>query len=99
MAPEFCVFPFGDCRKRRPERPISSLETSWKNVRNNNPAREMAEARQILAGEPVCDSRSSTHQAGIGTHYARQESHLSNLENAADQATFRARSSKAGAET
>ena len=27
------VFPFGDCRKYYPERPISSFKTSWKNVR------------------------------------------------------------------
>ena len=27
------VFPFGDCRKYHPERPISSFKTSWKNVR------------------------------------------------------------------
>ena len=27
------VFPFGDCRKYHPDRPISSFKTSWKNVR------------------------------------------------------------------
>ena len=34
VAPEFYVFPFGDCRKYQPERPISSFKTSWTNVRN-----------------------------------------------------------------
>jgi integrase len=28
------VFPFGDCRKYHPERPISSFKTSWANVRD-----------------------------------------------------------------
>jgi integrase len=34
VAPELYVFPFGDCRKYHPERPISSFKTSWTNVRN-----------------------------------------------------------------
>ncbi len=34
VAPELYVFPFGDCRKYNPERPISSFKTSWTNVRN-----------------------------------------------------------------
>ncbi len=32
VAPEFYVFPFGDCRKYQPQRPISSFKTSWTNV-------------------------------------------------------------------
>lgn len=32
-APELYVFPYGDCRKYKPERPIASLKTSWTNVR------------------------------------------------------------------
>jgi integrase len=34
VAPDIYVFPFGDCRKYEPKRPISSLKTSWTNVRN-----------------------------------------------------------------
>jgi integrase len=34
VAPDLYVFPFGDCRKYQPTRPISSFKTSWKNVRN-----------------------------------------------------------------
>ena len=33
VAPDLYVFPFGDCRKYNPERPISSFRTSWTNVR------------------------------------------------------------------
>jgi integrase len=34
VAPNLYVFPFGDCRKYEPKRPISSFKTSWTNVRN-----------------------------------------------------------------
>ncbi len=30
---ELYVFPYGDCRKFHPERPMSSFKTSWENVR------------------------------------------------------------------
>ncbi len=34
VSPELYVFPFGDCRKYNPLKPISSFKTSWTNVRN-----------------------------------------------------------------
>jgi integrase len=34
VSPDLYVFPFGDCRQYEPKRPISSLKTSWANVRN-----------------------------------------------------------------